>query len=286
MVPAAWLAEVARLLPEVAAGRADLLSAPPLDSPGAQSRFFEGIRQVLLAASGGEKPSNYTGRVMILFEDLHWADQASLDLLSYLVRRLHDWPVCLILTWRSDHTSGDDHLPHLVSMAQRSPQATVLSPTRLNKTDISEMVRSISDPGATLSPALAERLYQETEGLPFFLVEYLNALEHGLQAVGTEEWSLPLGVRDLLRSRLREVSETGRQLLHAAAVIGRSFDFDTLHQASGRSEEEAVTALEELIALGIVAEMRGGDSTQTLTYDFSHEKLRGLVYEETSLARP
>ncbi len=281
----AWLAEVARLLPEVAVGRSNLLTAPPLDSPGAQSRFFEGIRQALLAASSGEKPDNYAKRVMLLFDDLHWADQASLDLLSYLVRRLHDWPVCLILTWRSDHRSSDEHLHHLLSEVQRSPQATVLSPPRLTRANISEMVRSISDPGATLSPALAERLYQETEGLPFFLVEYLNALEHGLQAAGAEEWPLPLGVRDLLRSRLRIVSETGRQLLHAAAVIGRSFDFDTLHQASGRSEEEAVTALEELIALGIVAEMRGGDSTQTLTYDFSHEKLRGLVDEETSLAR-
>jgi predicted ATPase/DNA-binding SARP family transcriptional activator len=284
-VPPAWLAEVARLLPEVAVGRSDLLSVPPLDSPGAQSRFFESIRQLLLAAGGGEKPGRHTGRVLLLFDDLHWADQASLDLLSYLVRRLHDWPVCLILTWRSDHSSGEDHLHHLLSVAQRSPQATVLSPTRLNKADIGEMVRSVSDPGAALSPALAERLYQETEGLPFFLVEYLNALEHSPQTAGAEEWSLPLGVRDLLRSRLREVSETGRQLLHAAAVIGRSFDFDTLHQASGRSEEEAVTALEELIALGIVAEMRGGNSAQTLTYDFSHEKLRGLVYEETSLAR-
>lgn len=283
-VPPAWLPEVARLVPEVAMGRSDLISAPPLDSPGAQGRFFEGIRQALLAA-GGEKWGNDTGRVMLLIDDLHWADQASIDLLSYLVRRLQDWPVCLILTWRSDHTSGDDHLHQLLSEAQRSPHATVLSPPRLNKAEVSEMVRSVSDPGAALSPGLAERLYQETEGLPFFVVEYLNALEHGLQAAGPGEWALPLGARDLLRSRLRRVSETGRQLLHAAAVIGRSFDFDTLHQASGRSEEEAVVALEELIALGIVTEMRGGDSAQTLTYDFNHEKLRGLAYEETSLAR-
>src|SRR5215469_15639297 len=95
----------------------------------------------------------------------------------------------------------------------------------------------------------------------------------------------PAGVRDLLASRLDTASETGRQLLSTAAVIGRSFDFDTLREVSGRSEEETVTALEELIAQGLVEEMRGGAGKQALNYDFSHERLRALVNEETSLAR-
>jgi predicted ATPase len=147
-----------------------------------------------------------------------------------------------------------------------------------------------------LSPALAARLYQETEGLPFFVIEYLNAVEQGMQLAGSEAWPLPLSVRDLLRSRLATVSETGWQVLHTAAVIGRSFDFDTVHQASGRSEEETIAALEELIGLGLVVEMRvsdrsnwaranGVDDGRTLSYDFNHEKLRALVYEEMSLAR-
>ncbi|HEX9438317.1 MAG TPA: tetratricopeptide repeat protein, partial [Roseiflexaceae bacterium] len=99
------------------------------------------------------------------------------------------------------------------------------------------------------------------------------------------DWSLPSGARDLLRSRLAAVSETGWQLLTTAAVIGRSFDFNTLRAASGRSDEETVAALEILIGQGLVAEMSGGATEQALTYDFSHEKLRALVYEETSLAR-
>jgi tetratricopeptide (TPR) repeat protein len=96
------------------------------------------------------------------------------------------------------------------------------------------------------------------------------------------------------------VSETGKQLLNTAAVIGRSFDFDTLRDASGRGEEETVEGLEELMGRGLVAEMRGAgeepgqqDTLQGgrraeaggILYDFSHEKLRALVYDETSLAR-
>ncbi len=129
-----------------------------------------------------------------------------------------------------------------------------------------------------------QRLYEETEGLPFFLIEYLTAIAKGALAPENERWSLPGGVRDLLHSRLDAVDEIGWQLLATAATIGRSFDFDTLREASGRGEEETVTALEELIALGLVAEEPGGNNA-ALTYDFSHEKLRTLVYEETSLAR-
>ncbi|HET9495412.1 MAG TPA: AAA family ATPase [Chloroflexia bacterium] len=283
-VPPLWLAEAARLLPELSLARADLPAVPPLDSPGAQSRFFEGIRQVLLAA-GGTRSGSSTGPPVLFVDDLHWADRSSLDLFTYLIRRLQDWPVCLILAWRTDQPPGDEHLHRLLPEAQRSGRAAVLSLQRLSEADVRDLVSSIDHSGSPLPQALAARLYEETEGLPFFLAEYLNALEQGVQPVGSEEWSLPLNVRDLLRSRLVPVSETGRQLLHAAAVIGRSFDFDTVHQASGRSEEETITALEELIGLGLVIEVPGGKGAGALVYDFNHEKLRGLVYEETSLAR-
>jgi tetratricopeptide (TPR) repeat protein len=102
---------------------------------------------------------------------------------------------------------------------------------------------------------------------------------------------MPVAVRDLLYSRLRGLSETSWQLLTTAAVIGRSFDFDTLRFASGRSEEEAVTGLEGLMNQGLIQELRSGSDAQPTgalgepRYDFGHEKLRTLVYEETSLAR-
>src|SRR5260370_31845811 len=68
-------------------------------------------------------------------------------------------------------------------------------------------------------------------------------------------------------------------------VIGGLFDFDILREVSGRGEEEAVNALEELIAQGLVEEVDVSVNERALKYDFSHERLRSLVYEETSLAR-
>jgi len=285
-IPALWLSEAARLLPEIAnihpglPGRpqgSPLLYTAPLDSPGAQSRFFEGLRQVLLAVCG----SAGTHPGIIFFDDVHWADGASLDLLSYLVRRLREQPLCLLITLRSKQVPSDHHLHRLLAEAQQSGKATVISLSRLSRSTVRELVQSVTADRT----GLTERLYQETEGLPFFLVEYLTAMSKGMLTNGNEDWSLPSGVRDLLHSRLVGVDEIGWQLLNTAAVIGRSFDFDTLREASGRSEEETVAALEELIAQGLVEEMRGGTGERIPTYDFSHEKLRALVYEETSLAR-
>src|SRR5260370_18997875 len=81
------------------------------------------------------------------------------------------------------------------------------------------------------------------------------------------------------------VRENGWELITTGSGIGRFFDLETLREASGRSEEETVTALEELIGQGLVTEVRSAAGDQSLIYDFNHEKLRALVYEQTSLAR-
>ncbi len=278
-IPLPWISEAARLLPELFTYRTDLSSPLPLDSPGAQSRFFEGLKQMLYALCKGELPG------IVFFDDIQWADSATLDLLNYLVRRLREQPVCLLVTLRSRQASNNNRIYQLQNEALRAGNATVVSLSRLNLLSVRELVLSTSLNGVALNGGLIERLYQETEGLPFFLIEYLLAIINGALPVESENWSPPGSVRELLHSRLKAVDETGRQLLGAAAVIGRSFDFDTLREVSGRGEEETVNALEGLIAQGLVEEVDVSVSERTLKYDFSHERLRSLVYEETSLAR-
>src|SRR3712207_1851571 len=251
------------------------ISPPPLTTPGAQSRFFEGIVQVLLAVCGGPSPG------VLFIDDVHWADASSLDLLAYLVRRPRTGRrLCVVLTWRDEQVPPDHHLRGLLTEAQRARMATVLRLSRLDRAAVEELVGAVV--GDT--DGLGRRLYDETEGLPLFLGEYLTAIMNGALAAEDATWSLPGGVRDLLHGRLETVGETGWQLLNTAAVIGRSFDFDTVREASGRSEEEAVVALEELTDQGLVGEVNGAGE-RSVAYDFGHEKLRDLVYEETSLAR-
>jgi DNA-binding SARP family transcriptional activator len=265
-----WLAEASRLLPELVDRYPGLAPAPPLDSPGAQSRFLTGVSQVLLAALRGPAPG------VLVLDDLHWADEASLDVLTYLVRRLAGQPVCILVTWRSEQVQGGHRLRRLAVEAQHAGSATVLQLARLTRPEVAELVRAVA-------PARADQaawLYEETEGLPFFLTEYLAVSPEG--APGAPP---PGGVRELLQAKLGPVGEAGRQLLATAAVIGRSFDFDTVRAASGRSEEETVAALEELTERGLVREVREAGELPVVAYDFGHERVRAVVYEQTSLAR-
>src|SRR5918995_1120860 len=273
-LPAGSVQEAARLLPDLANLSPDSPPAPPLDTPGARSRFFREVVRVLLKVLDGPPPG------VLFFDDLHWADDASLSLLTYLVRRLDDKPIYVLLTWRAEEVHEVHRLRELLAEARRSGRATTLTLERLGPASVEELVGH-AVPGVGM---LGTRLSDETEGLPLFLTEYLTAIEKGELDVGDEAWTLPGGVQDLLRTRLLTVGEAAGQVLAAAAVVGRSFDFDTVRAASGRGEEETLTALEELTSRGLIREV-GSPVGGAPAYDFDHDKLRTLVYEETSLAR-
>ncbi|HLZ25265.1 MAG TPA: AAA family ATPase [Ktedonobacterales bacterium] len=275
-LPERWLVEASRLVPEVGGLHPGLPPAPPLDSPGAQSQFFEGLRQVLVTACQGSKPG------ILFFDDVQWADSASLDVLTYVVRRLRDVPTCVLLTWRDSEASITPQLRFLLAGAERAGVATLIHLSRLSEDAVVDLLRTAA--GVPALPETAKRLHEETEGVPFFLVEYLRVLAKDVVTPEQQNWAVTGGIQQLLRSRLGAVDGTSAQVLTAAAVIGRWFDFETVREVSGRSEEETVGALEELLGRGLIRELRGM-SGPVPTYDFSHEKLRSLYYDEVSLAR-
>lgn len=277
-LPAHWLAEVARLLPEVNALRPGLPPPPPLDAPGGQSRLFEGLRQVLGAICQGPAPT------VLFFDDTHWADAASLDLLAYLVRRLAGQPLFILATWRDDTGPAVSRRRGLAAEAQRAGSGAALHLRRLALADVLDLVGGLAAAGADLPDGIGGRLYHETEGLPLFLTAYLEALAQGHGRGEGNAWPVPRGVTNLLQARLEAVEDTARQVLQAAAVLGRSFDLETLQVTSGRSDEESVTALESLAGQGLLREV-AMEPASPPRYDFTHDKLRDLVYSETSLAR-
>jgi predicted ATPase len=185
-----------------------------------------------------------------------------------------------VVAWRGEEIAADHALRQLYADALREERAQLIALSRLERAQAQTLIQVATERGAPIDAALAERLYRESEGQPFFLVEALKLFERTGAAPADD--ALPASVRALLQSRLARVGETARQLLSAAAVIGRSFTFELLHAASGRGEEETITGLEELEAQGLVAQVSRSGAPQ---YDFTHEKLRVFVYEETSLAR-
>lgn len=265
-LPRAHIREVARLLPDLV----DVASTDRPGDPGAQGRFMASIAHVLSEACSGPAPG------VLFVDDLQWADSASLDLLAWMLRRARGSSLLVLAAYRDEDAIVTQRL------RRRFPALAVIRLSRLTPGHVLEMVSAAGHETGLSHEELGARLYEETEGLPLFLVEYLASFATSRAVHGRLEW--PEGIRDLLRSRVSGAGEVARQLLAAAAVAGRSFDFDIVREASGRTNEEAVPAVEELIAQGLIFET-GDRRHQSPSYDFSHEKIRAFVYEETGLAR-
>jgi predicted ATPase len=266
-----WLAEAARLLPELSQHRPDLPS-PLQDENGAGARLIEGLRQLIVALLHGQAPG------VLFLDDLQWADDASLELLQHVLRHFQDCPVLVLATWRDEAGPASGRLRRLLADARRSGRATMLALERLQPGQIAELI-STHIHSTDAASDLAVRLFEQTEGLPLFLVMCIEALADDSAALET----MPAGMRDLLRARVEGLSEMARQLLGAASAVGHSFDFETLHVASGRSEDETTTALDELVSRRMVHEVDAGGSG--VRFDFAHEQLRKAVYEGMSLVR-
>ena len=279
------LGEAARLVPELA-GPAPDVPGPPPGGPGAEGRFLDGVCEALFAAvvTTTADGDGHGQAGVLLVDDLQWADEATLRLLGYLLRRLDGRPLLVLLTWRLPR---DARLRRALADAERTQDAQVHRLGRLSPVDVSELVRSVpagagavtdggSAPGD--APDLAEWLFAETEGVPFLLVEYLAALTTAPLRGADQGWPLPEGAQALIRARVDALGEVARQVLAAGAVLGRTFDVDTLRATAGRTDEETVVALEELVARGLVDEGPSGCA-------FGHEKVRALVYDDTGQAR-
>lgn len=270
VVPSQRLADASLLLPELAGLTGEVADPLPLDGPGAQVRLLEGVAAVIGAACDGTHPG------VVVLDDVHAGDEATLDSIAYLGHRLRGRRLLLVVAWRTEAVPPGHRLRRLAADLAREGKTTIVSPDRLDEDEVGTLVRSFR-PDAT-APELTRRVYLESEGLPLFIAEYLAALHAGAERA---EVALLPEMRGLLESRLGGVGDVARQVLGAAAAIGRSFDLDVVREASGRTDEEAVAALEELVSRGVVREAPGTEPG----YDFSHQRLRALVYEQTSLAR-
>ena len=258
--------EIGRLIDLPAPLRVAGPAAP--DGASARVRLLDAIADALSAFAAGPVPG------LIWIDDLHLADDPTREAMAYLARRLDGRPLLLLLAWRredltpSSEATADD--------LARLPAATSLALGRLHRDEVAAIVRAMR-PSDHPNDALIDAFVADSEGLPLHLVAALASGE----PPGT---AMPRGVQALLRERIGSVGGAAAQLLSAAAVIGRSFDLTTVRQASGRSEEEAIEAIEELMRRGIVREVPAAVGP-SIRYDFTHGRMRDVAYEATSLAR-
>ncbi len=261
--------EIGRLIDLPGELRAVGASAPaPAEATGSRVRLLEAIGQALAALTATDAPG------LVWVDDLHLVDDPTREALAYLARRLTGTPVCLLLAWRREDLKADAAAS--VGDLARLPDVTSVVLDRLDRDDVAAIVRAMR-PDALIDDARIDALAADSEGLPLHVVA---AIASG-DGSGME---MPRSVQALLLERIGSVSETAAQILSAAAIIGRSFELSILRHASGRSEEETIDAVEELMHRGLVREV-AGRTGPSIRYDFTHGRIRDVAYASTSLAR-
>jgi DNA-binding SARP family transcriptional activator len=252
-VSSIWLEQMARLMPVVRT-LIPHLPTPAMLPPGEERRrMFEALTQCLLALDA--QP------LVLFFDDVHWADRATLDWLDYMVHRLQNRPLLVVLAYRPEDAPGP--LVHLVASWGREKLARRLPLARLTPSESAALIAALGG-----DPTLTERVQAASAGNPYFLIEMLHAAPTDIPPV----------LSDLIRARLDRLDEAARQVLQAASVLGPNFDFATLRRTSGRSEEETLTALDALLGALVLTEREG-------RYDFAHPLIAAVVHKGMSGAR-
>jgi len=303
-----WLAELARLLPELAERYPNLLLAGG-DEAGARVRLFESVARL------GQSLAARARRPVVLFvDDVQWADTATQDVLHYVAPRWRELrvSVLLLLNVRTEAIASDPALAEWLVGVERDAPITRIALGSLGVGETEELVEALGVEGGNNEPfagslgmgessqiaGFARWLFGETRGQPFYVTETVKALVEGgalaprrrdngdwalelqpsVLEEATREGFLPAGLREVLRARLARLSPPAGTLVTAAAVLGQGCSFDVLAQVADISEQQALAALDEVLHGALLREAGG-------TYQFAHDKIREVAYSEAGAAR-
>ncbi|XVQ83609.1 BTAD domain-containing putative transcriptional regulator [Microbispora siamensis] len=216
--------------------------------------------------------------VLVVVEDLHWADAASLKLLTFLGADLHRVPLLVLATVRPEPAVDRQALTEALGELTRQRGTERLAVTPLTPEQIADYLRETG----WAWPELASALHDRTGGNPFFLGELLRLLTstHPDGRVGVADvlaLAVPDGVRDVINQRVSRLPEDSQTLLRAAAVIGRDVDADVLETATGVGGARVMMLLEPAVAIGLLVEVDGG-----WDYRFSHALVQEALYSGLS----
>jgi hypothetical protein len=261
------------------------------EAPRGDTRYalYDGMREGL-AHILEDRP------LLLVLEDLHEANGRDLDLMSYLIRTLigrEELPLLVVASLRPKASPGADAIAMGEGMGVEPQQVMVGA---LSREDIAGMVFDLvgDSLGARL---LAQRLHKETEGNAYFVTEFLRSLlAQGVIAemggrraltlepdeIATGHLEIPIGVRQMMKSRLEGVEGPDRQVLEVLAVGGREVDLDVVLDVLDADEESVLDSLDRLLAAGIILERRAGD---TVLHAVTHRKFADVVYRDLSPER-
>ena len=262
---AAGASSLARLLPELPAA-----AAPPAtsDEPAtARFRLLDEVTSVLSAAAE-DRP------LVVILEDLQWADPPSLQLLDFLARRLPAARVLVLATWRDLDTPPDD--PAVPLLADLAAGGTVVPLRALSEDEVAQLLAGML--GGRPEPALVADLRRRTGGNPFFVQQVTRLLlaQAGPGPPGREAPAgIPFGVREAVRRRLARLGPACVELVTEAAVAGPEFTAALLTRVAGAPPDAVRDLLEEAARAHVLA----GPTGPLRPWRFAHDLFREVVLD-------
>ena len=271
--------EIARAANRVA----ELPVAPPDAGTAGVDRYrLHSAFTALLADLARERP------IVIVIEDLHWADEASFELFPHLARKLRDMPLLLIGTYRSDELHRRHPLRPVLAELSRTRLAEDIALHRLSEDDVGAFLREAMHLDRLPTSEFLRAMFETCEGNPLFMEEVLRALaERGDLEYRNSSWrrtkdvadiAIPDTLRDAVLERFATLPTEGQNILLHAAVIGRRFDFDLLLRVTNSDEAMLVGGLRAAIDAQLLLEVTdpGGPDL----YAFRHALTRESVLHE------
>jgi len=264
--------ELAQLFPQLGD------AAPPQPDQTGKLRLFEAVVAIL----GDAAREN---GLLLVVEDIHWADPSTRELLDYLTRRLRAERVLLLATLRSDELHRKHPLLPTIQGWRRASMVREVELTALDAAGVGGMVQAILDQTDAVSQDFRQFLRDRTEGNPFVLEEMLKAaIDRGdvyREAGGwgrkdIKELKLPDTVRDTILLRIERLADDQREVLSAASAVGRAFDLTTLVAVTGSGEDAVLESLHACVQQQLLEEEDRGAGT----YRFRHALTREAVYED------
>ncbi len=277
--------ELSRILPELA-GRVPGLAEPVrTEAETERHRLFEAVADLISEASA-------TNPVVLVLDDLHWADKPSLLMLRHLLRAVTPMRLLVLATYRDTDLDRSHPLSDVLADLRRQTGVERLDLRGFDESEVATFMAGVA--GHELEAdglSLARAVHDETEGNPFFVGEVLlNLAESGAivqrdgrwtSDLALEDLGIPEGIREVVGRRLSRLSDEANRALALGAVIGPQFDLATIEAAGGPAGDELFDALDEAAQAAIVREVPGTIGH----YAFAHALVRSTLYDELTTNR-
>ncbi len=259
-----FASDVAEAVPELRVRLGVSPSESPLPPEQARFRFFEAVTALFRNGSRDHA-------LVLVLDDVHWADDSSLLLLEFFAEEIGDARVLVIATYREVEAAASAMPERVLASLARAPRGSHSLPLRgLARPDILRLVEG--EVGAA-SPEVVDAIFTRTEGNPFFARELARLVDRDV-AAGTFRDEVPPGVEQVIRRRVADLPEDARRLLSVAAVIGREFRVSLLSRVGERDPETVLESLESAERAGVILPLPGA----TGTLRFSHALVQETLY--------